>query len=141
MNHSDARQMSSFTTRRGNTPSLGQSLPLQLELLPAVAVVNDRGFLTANLRLLHNVAVGWAFYLARRYGEAIEQLRRTTELDPNYAVTQINSFSKFLRVPSTFVPPGTSPTTFPPNPIMLPANSMIWMAWFQSLHQNRSNVC
>src|SRR6266446_2374380 len=33
------------------------------------------------------VAGGWAFYLARRYGEAIEQIRRTIELDPNYPVT------------------------------------------------------
>src|SRR5437762_8248338 len=39
------------------------------------------------LSLIINVAVGWAFYLARRYGEAIEQLRRTIELDPNYPVT------------------------------------------------------
>src|SRR5262249_13099709 len=34
-----------------------------------------------------NDAVGWAFYHARRYDEAIEQLRRTVDLDPNYPVT------------------------------------------------------
>jgi serine/threonine protein kinase/tetratricopeptide (TPR) repeat protein len=39
------------------------------------------------LSLIINVAVGWAFYFARRYDEAIEQLRRTAELDPNYPVT------------------------------------------------------
>jgi tetratricopeptide (TPR) repeat protein len=39
------------------------------------------------LSLIINVAVGWAFYNARRYDEAIEQLRRTIELDPNYPVT------------------------------------------------------
>ena len=39
------------------------------------------------LSLIINVAVGWTFYLARRYDEAIEQLRRTVELDPNYPVT------------------------------------------------------
>ena len=39
------------------------------------------------LSLIINVAVGWAFYLARRYDEATEQLRRTIELDPNYPVT------------------------------------------------------
>ena len=39
------------------------------------------------LSLIINVAVGWAFYCARRYDEAIEQLRRTVELDPNYPVT------------------------------------------------------
>jgi tetratricopeptide (TPR) repeat protein len=39
------------------------------------------------LSLIINVAVGWALYHARRYDEAIEQLRRTVELDPNYPVT------------------------------------------------------
>ncbi|MFZ0292839.1 MAG: protein kinase [Candidatus Sulfotelmatobacter sp.] len=39
------------------------------------------------LSLIINVAVGWAFYHARRYDEAIEQLRRTVELDPNYPIT------------------------------------------------------
>jgi eukaryotic-like serine/threonine-protein kinase len=39
------------------------------------------------LSLIINVAVGWALYLGRRYDEAIEQLRRTAELDPNYPVT------------------------------------------------------
>jgi len=39
------------------------------------------------LSLIINVAVGWALYHARRYEAAIEQLRRTLELDPNYPVT------------------------------------------------------
>jgi len=39
------------------------------------------------LSLIINVAVGWELYFARRYDEAIEQLRRTVELDPNYPVT------------------------------------------------------
>ncbi len=39
------------------------------------------------LSLIISVAVGWAYYFARRYDEAIEQLRRSVELDPNYAVT------------------------------------------------------
>jgi serine/threonine protein kinase/Tfp pilus assembly protein PilF len=39
------------------------------------------------LSLIINVAVGWAFYLGRQYDEAIDQLRRTIELDPNYPVT------------------------------------------------------
>jgi serine/threonine protein kinase/tetratricopeptide (TPR) repeat protein len=39
------------------------------------------------LSLIINVAVGWALYHGRRYDEAIEQLRRTVELDPNYPVT------------------------------------------------------
>jgi Baseplate J-like protein len=48
-----------------------------------------------------------------------------TKTDPNYAVTQINSFSKFVRVPLTFVPFGTSPATFPAGPIMLPVTGPI----------------
>ena len=39
------------------------------------------------MSLIINVAVGWAYYNARRYDEAIEQLLRTVELDPNYPVT------------------------------------------------------
>ena len=39
------------------------------------------------LSLIINVAIGWAFYMARRYDEAIDQLLRTVELDPNYPVT------------------------------------------------------
>ena len=39
------------------------------------------------LSLIINVAVGWAFYHAHRYDEAIDQLRRTIDLDPNYPVT------------------------------------------------------
>ena len=39
------------------------------------------------LSLIISVAIGWAFYMARRYDEALEQLRRTVELDPNYPVT------------------------------------------------------
>jgi serine/threonine protein kinase/tetratricopeptide (TPR) repeat protein len=39
------------------------------------------------LSLIINVAVGWHFYNARRYEEAVEQLRRTVDLDPNYPVT------------------------------------------------------
>ena len=39
------------------------------------------------LSLIINVAVGWALYHGRQYNEAIEQLHRTIELDPNYPVT------------------------------------------------------
>ncbi len=39
------------------------------------------------LSLIISVAIGWAFYMARRYEDAVEQLRRTIELDPNYPVT------------------------------------------------------
>jgi tetratricopeptide (TPR) repeat protein len=39
------------------------------------------------LWLIINVAVGWAFYHGRRYDEALEQLRRTVELDANYPMT------------------------------------------------------
>ena len=39
------------------------------------------------LSLIINVAVGWDFYCGRRYAEALEQLQRTVELDPNYPIT------------------------------------------------------
>ena len=39
------------------------------------------------LSLIISVAIGWASYMARQYDEAIEQLLRTVELDPNYPVT------------------------------------------------------
>ena len=39
------------------------------------------------LSLIINVAIAWASYMARRYDEAVEQLLRTVELDPNYPVT------------------------------------------------------
>jgi len=39
------------------------------------------------LSLIISVAIGWAFYLDRRYDEAIEQLRRTVELETHYPVT------------------------------------------------------
>ena len=39
------------------------------------------------MSLIINVAVGWNLYFARRYDEAIEQLQRTVDLDPNYPVT------------------------------------------------------
>ncbi|HXH68411.1 MAG TPA: protein kinase [Candidatus Limnocylindrales bacterium] len=39
------------------------------------------------LSLIISVAIGWAFYMGRKYDEAIEQFGRTVELDPNYPVT------------------------------------------------------
>jgi hypothetical protein len=38
------------------------------------------------LSLIISVAIGWAFYMARQYDDAIDQLRRTNELEPNFAV-------------------------------------------------------
>jgi eukaryotic-like serine/threonine-protein kinase len=39
------------------------------------------------LSLIISVAIGWAFYMARRYDDALAQLRRTVELEPHYPVT------------------------------------------------------
>jgi len=39
------------------------------------------------LSLIIGDAIGWAYYMARRFDESIEQLRRTIELDPHYPVT------------------------------------------------------
>jgi hypothetical protein len=41
-----------------------------------------------------------------------------TKTDANYAVSQINTYSKLLQVPSTYAP-GAPPATFPAAPIML----------------------
>src|SRR5208282_1306779 len=40
--------------------------------------------------------------------------------DPNYVGGQINSFSRLIRVPSSYVPPATGPSSFPTAPTMLP---------------------
>jgi eukaryotic-like serine/threonine-protein kinase len=39
------------------------------------------------LSLIISVAIGWANYMGRRYSDAIEQLRRTVELESHYPVT------------------------------------------------------
>ncbi len=39
------------------------------------------------LSLIINVAIGWAHYHARQYEQAVAQLLRTVELDPNYPMT------------------------------------------------------
>jgi len=39
------------------------------------------------LSLIISVAIAWAFYMARRYDESLDQLQRTVDLDPNYPVT------------------------------------------------------
>lgn len=39
------------------------------------------------LSLIISVAIGWAFYMGRQNDEAMGQLRRTVEMDPNYPVT------------------------------------------------------
>lgn len=38
------------------------------------------------LSLIINAAIGWAFYLARQYDHAIEQCRKTLEMDTNFVV-------------------------------------------------------
>jgi uncharacterized phage protein gp47/JayE len=39
--------------------------------------------------------------------------------DPNYAVTQINSLSKFILIPSTYKPPAAPPSSLPSAPVQL----------------------
>jgi tetratricopeptide (TPR) repeat protein len=39
--------------------------------------------------LIINTDIGWGLYYARKYDEAIEQLRRTLELDSNFAVAHL----------------------------------------------------
>jgi hypothetical protein len=50
--------------------------------------------------------------------EAFQDLS-LTPADPNYAPTQINSLSKLIAVPSSFVPPATPPLGYPATPAML----------------------
>jgi len=45
--------------------------------------------------------------------------------DPNYVAGQINSLSKLIRVPSSYVPPATAPTSFPTTPAMLPKTGAV----------------
>jgi hypothetical protein len=40
--------------------------------------------------------------------------------DPNYAPNQINRLSRFLAVPTSFLPPSTAPSGFPAAPVALP---------------------
>ena len=54
--------------------------------LEALARINKSQELDP-LSLIISVAVGWALYNARRYDDAIDQLRRAVELDPHYPVT------------------------------------------------------
>ena len=39
------------------------------------------------LSLIISVAIGWAFYMGRRFDDSMEQFRRTVELDANYPMT------------------------------------------------------
>jgi tetratricopeptide (TPR) repeat protein len=39
------------------------------------------------LSLIINDAIGWNFYHAHKYDDAVEQLLRTVDLDPNYPMT------------------------------------------------------
>ena len=41
------------------------------------------------LSLVMNRSAGWTFYFARHYDEAIEQYRKTLELDPNFALAHL----------------------------------------------------
>ena len=50
--------------------------------------------------------------------ESFPNLSLTTT-DPNYVVTQINTLSRLIRVPSSYAPPKTAPAGFPTAPTML----------------------
>jgi TolB-like protein len=41
------------------------------------------------LALIINAEVGWAYYFARQYDQAIEQYQKTLEMDPNFAVAHM----------------------------------------------------
>ena len=48
---------------------------------------DEEGSGSGPFALIINLAIGWAFYMARRYDDAIAQFRRTVELEPNYPTT------------------------------------------------------
>ncbi len=45
--------------------------------------------------------------------------------DPNYVVTQIDSLSKFILIPSTYTPPAEPPSAYPANPVPLQATGTV----------------
>jgi Baseplate J-like protein len=45
--------------------------------------------------------------------------------DPNYVATVINSASQLIRVPASYVPPGSPPAGFPATPTMLPNSGTV----------------
>lgn len=47
--------------------------------------------------------------------------------DPTYAPAVINSLSRFIRVPPSYVPPSAAPSAFPGAPTMLPATGTVFL--------------
>jgi hypothetical protein len=45
--------------------------------------------------------------------------------DPNYVTLQINSLSKLIQVPPSYVPPTIAPSSYPTTPIMLPGTATL----------------
>ena len=50
-------------------------------------VESKRALELDQLGLIMNVHLGWHYFYARQYDLAVEQLRKTVELDPNYGLT------------------------------------------------------
>jgi Baseplate J-like protein len=77
-----------------------------------------------DLAVVYNPAGGPTGVTGTVYLETFVDLSLTIA-DPNYVVKQIGSLSQFLTIPSSYVPPGVSPTAFPPKPIQLPNSGPI----------------
>jgi hypothetical protein len=45
--------------------------------------------------------------------------------NPNYVALQINTLSRLIRVPANYVPPATTPSSYPTTPTMLPNTGMV----------------
>ena len=75
---------------------------------------------TSISRWFYNPAGGAIGVPAARRARRASSISRPTTTDPNYAVTQINSFSKFLHVPASLHAPRRPQPAFPQTPSMLP---------------------
>jgi len=98
------------------------------------------------LSLIISGAIGWANYMDRRYEDAIEQLRRTAELEPNYSMTywilglilrKMGRYEQAIRVVVRAAKPDDSPAC---GQICYDAFSKLWRRRAGEMRQSRSSM-
>ncbi len=89
-------------------------------------VVGHNGANPANfdLSVVYNPPGGAAGILGKITVERFANLS-FNKPDPNFAATQINSHSRLIQVPATYVPPITPPASYPATPTMLPDSGTV----------------